>query len=211
MARPLRRDAQRNRELLVAAARRVFAERGLNAPLDEVARRAGVSIGTLYNRFPTRIDLIDAVFVERVAMTVRIADEALTMADPWEAFVWLMTRMAELQAADRGYTDVCTYTLPLDTATERAKADGRDRMCRIISRAQEGGALRPDVTIEDISLLRWGVARAAEAVRTAAPNAWRRQLALALDGLRADAAHPLPEAALPPETVKQAMTLGYRG
>src|SRR5882757_1609905 len=85
--RPLRRDAQRNRELLLAAAREVFAERGLEAPLEEIARRAGVSIGTLYNRFPSRVDLVDAALTEPVEASVRIAERALANPDPWQGLV----------------------------------------------------------------------------------------------------------------------------
>src|SRR5882757_11505410 len=86
-ARPLRADARRNRELLVAAAREVFAARGLDAPLDEIARRAGVSIGTLYNRFPSRVDLVDAALTEPVEASVRIAERALANPDPWQGLV----------------------------------------------------------------------------------------------------------------------------
>src|ERR1700737_4909484 len=108
MGRPLRRDAQRNRELLVAAAREVFAQRGVDVALDEIARRAGVSIGTLYNRFPTRAALVEAVFVDRLEAVVALGEEALLMADPWEGFVHCLQGICELQAADRGYNDVAS-------------------------------------------------------------------------------------------------------
>ncbi|MCP2257581.1 transcriptional regulator, TetR family [Streptoalloteichus tenebrarius] len=204
-ARPLRRDAQRNRELLVAAARALFAERGIDVPLEEIARRAGVSIGTLYNRFPHRAALIDAVFADRVTATAALAEHALAMDDPWEGFVFFLERVCELQATDRGYNDLAARRIPEATATEEARRHGERLMRRIVARAQEAGALRADLTLEDLAFVFWGQARTVEATREIAPDAWRRHLALMLDGLRASAAHPLPEPPLRPEEAMQAM------
>jgi len=206
--RPLRRDARRNRELLLAAAREVFAERGLNAPLDEVARRAGVSIGTLYNRFPHRVDLVDAALADRVLASARLAERALADPDPWHGLVEHLTAIAELQVADRGFTDICVYTLPTGSVTERAKRRGSELTVALVERAQAVGALRGDVDITDIGLLMWAVVRATEGVREAAPTAWRRHFALLLDGLRAGSAHPLPGRPMDPATVRDAMSFG---
>ncbi|HTF55113.1 MAG TPA: helix-turn-helix domain-containing protein [Pseudonocardia sp.] len=203
--RPLRRDAQRNRELLLAAAREVFAERGLEAPLEEIARRAGVSIGTLYNRFPSRVDLVDAALTELVETSVRIAERALANPDPWQGLVEHFTAIAELQVADRGFTDICVYALPPGSATERAKRRGAELTLALCERAQRAGVLRPDVTLTDLVLLVWAVVRASDGVRAVAPGVWRRHLALLLDGLRSDAAHPLPGQPLDPERLRQAM------
>src|SRR6266496_1876730 len=85
-ARPLRRDAQRNRDSLLAAARAMFAEHGMQASLEQVARRAGVAIGTLYKHFPTRLDLVQEVFAGKLAICVAAAEQALTMDDAWEGF-----------------------------------------------------------------------------------------------------------------------------
>ncbi|WP_028922716.1 TetR/AcrR family transcriptional regulator [Pseudonocardia acaciae] len=204
--RPLRADARRNRELLVEAAREVFTERGLQAPLDEVARRAGVSIGTLYNRFPSRAELVDAAMADRVHELVRLAERALEHPDPWQALVEHLTAVAELQAADRGFTDVCVHSLPPDSATERAKERGHELFAALVERAHRAGVLRADIELTDLGLLVWAVVGATDGVRAAAPHAWRRHLAVLLDGLRADAAHPLPGAALDPEVVRAAMT-----
>ena len=100
--RPLRRDAQRNHDLLAQAARDVFAAKGLDAPLDEIARRAGVSPGTLYHRFATREALIEAAMHEHVEQAVAIAQEAHDHEDPWQGLDFLMTRVIAFQAADRG-------------------------------------------------------------------------------------------------------------
>jgi AcrR family transcriptional regulator len=203
--RPLRKDASRNRESLLAAARDVFAERGLDAPLDEIARRAGVSIGTLYNRFPSRGVLIDAVFADRVEAVEHIAEQALALPDPWSGLVYFLERTCEMQAADLGYNDLaCQRVLPA-TVTEDSKARGYELMQRIILRAQESGALRPDVTLADMAFVVWGHARTVAATARIAPDVWRRHLGLLLDGLRASAAHPLPVPPLSPEQVASAL------
>ncbi|TDE35742.1 TetR/AcrR family transcriptional regulator [Nonomuraea mesophila] len=189
----MRKDAVHNRERLLEAARRLFADRGLDVPLEEIARTAGVSIGTLYNRFPTREDLVEAVFEDRAATVAAIAERALTMDDPWEGFVAFLTGVCELQAADLGYNDL-------------AARDGKgiEPMVRIIERAQEAGALRGDVTLADMSFVIWGVAATVRATYGTVPGAWRRHLGLALDGLRSTAAHELP---VPPMSIPQARAL----
>lgn len=204
-ARPLRSDARRNRARLLAAAAEVFAERGVHAPLEEVARRAGVSIGTLYNRFPHRADLVDAVFVDIVRSSIAVAERHLADPDPWRALTGQLTAMAEQQAANRGYTDVCAYALPEDSETERLKLRGRAVMLELIDRAQRAGVVRADVTVEDLSLVVWSAVRATEAVRESAPQAWRRHLTLLLDGLRPEGATPFDVPPLAPGVVSAAM------
>lgn len=176
------------------------------ASLEEIARRAGVSIGTLYNRFPSRADLIDTVFADRVATTAEIAEHALSMDDPWAGFVHFVERVGEMQASDRGYRDVLCRTIPDAVATEEAKRRGSERMREIIRRAQDAGQLRDDVTLEDVSFLLWGQARTMEIAGAIAPDLWRRHLGLMLDGLRTTAATPLPRPSLTPEEAAQAMS-----
>jgi AcrR family transcriptional regulator len=198
----MRRDAQRNRERLVEAARSVFAERGLDAALDEVARRAGVSIGTLYNRFPSRIDLVEAVFADRVETVARIAEHALAMDDAWAAFVYFVEQVCQLQAADRGYNDLAARGIPQATA---AHVRGYELMTRIVDRARTSGGLRPDFVLEDMAFVTWAITRTIEATAGVDPDAWRRHLGFVLDGLRAPAAHPLPKPPLTPEQVATIM------
>jgi AcrR family transcriptional regulator len=186
----MRKDAVHNRERLLEAARRLFADRGLDVPLDEIARAADVSVGTLYNRFPTRDDLVRAVFEDRVAVVAALGERALVMNDPWEGFVAFLTGVCELQAADLGYNDLAVRD-----------GGGIELMIRIIERAQESGELRGDVTLADMTFVIWGVAATVRATFRTAPGAWRRHLALTLDGLRADAAHELPA---PPMSLSQA-------
>ncbi|GAA3446708.1 TetR/AcrR family transcriptional regulator [Planomonospora venezuelensis] len=206
MAKPLRKDAQRNRDLLVAAARELFAERGLDVPLEEIARCAGVSIGTLYNRFPGRGELVGAVFADRVAATRALAEEALAMPGAWDGLVHLLEGVCALQAADLGYNALASGRGPSSAVSGEILAEGRDLMRRIVTRAQESGELRPDVTLEDMVFVIWGHARTVEATAEIAPRLWRRHLALLLDGFRAPAPGPLPEPPLTPEQARRAMS-----
>jgi AcrR family transcriptional regulator len=173
--RPLRADARRNREALVAAAREVFGAKGVDAPLDEIARRAEVAIGTLYNRFPTRADLVEAAFLPTLDEAQAVSEEALACEDPWEGFVLFVERSVLMQVTDRGFTQVCSQAFDPASELEKAKQANASRIARIITRAQEAGALRPDFRGEDLAVV--------FAAAAATPD-WRRGLALVLDGLR---------------------------
>ena len=200
----LRKDAQRNRERLVEAARAVFAERGLDVALDEVARRAGVSIGTLYNRFPTRADLVAAVFADRRETLIEIAEHALAMDDPWEGFAHFVEQVCRMQAADRGYNDLSARSIP-QVAPTPDHVRGHELMTEVVERAKRSGALRPDFVLADTAFVTWAITRTIEATADVDPDAWRRHLGFVLDGLRTPAAHPLPVAALTDEQVSRIM------
>jgi AcrR family transcriptional regulator len=199
-ARPLRQDAARNRERLVAAAREVFRRKGLDASLEEIAREAGVAIGTLYNRFPTRGELVDAAFGPLAEQGAEIAERAARTNDPWEGFASFMEGTCELLAGDRGYTDVNRARIPGTPVIHAARERMWTLKATILARAKDAGVLRADVESSDLVLLIWGIAATADATRDAAPDAWRRHLAILLDGLRPGAAHPLP---VPPLTSAQ--------
>jgi AcrR family transcriptional regulator len=204
-ARPLRRDAQRNRDLLVAAARRVFASRGLDVPLEDIAKEAGVSIGTLYNRFPTRGTLVDAALADKVAGMIQHAETAATMADPWEGFAWFLARCCETQAADRGYNELCVRVLPDTPEIDRLKARGHELVRTIVDLAQRSGQLRADFHDGDFAFVLWSTTTIIEATAATSPDAWRRHLGFMLDGFRASAAHPLPSPPLEQDEVAKAM------
>jgi len=196
----------------VAAARQVFCDHGLEAPLEEIARRAGVGIATLYRRFPSRVELLDAVLADTVQAHVDAAEQALAMDDPWDGFVHYLEQTCRLQAADRGLNDVMGMRFPRATATEAAKARLFELVAQVVQRAQENGQLRADLTLEDLALVTWANTRILPACRAAgAPDAWRRHLGFLLDGFRAERASPLPEPPLSPRQVHRAMvTLGRR-
>ena len=202
--RPLRRDAQRNREAIVEAARQVFCDQGLEAPLEQIARHARVGIATLYRRFPNRAALLDAVLTGNLQAHIDAAEQALATDDPWDGFAFYLEQSCRLQASDRGLNDVMGMRFPRATAVEAAKARLFELLGQVVDRAQQSGQLRADVTLEDLAFL--------PAVRAAgAPGAWRRPLGLWLDGLRAERAHPLAHPPLSPRQVHRAMvTLGRR-
>jgi AcrR family transcriptional regulator len=182
MAVRLRADAERNRVALLAAAREVFGEHGLDASLDEIARRARVGNATLYRRFPSRRELIAEVFAGRMAEYVELADRALLEPDPWAAFVGYLTRVCEMQATDRGLSELITTTaFDDDERLTALKATAQRGAEDVIKRAQAAGALRPDFTRQDISMLL--MANAGVVQRSPDPQAWRRQLAFVIEGL----------------------------
>ncbi|MER5796464.1 helix-turn-helix domain-containing protein [Streptomyces sp. NPDC001980] len=205
-AKPLRRDAQRNRDAIVAAARKAFAEQGLDASLEGVAREAGVAIGTLYRHFPRRLDLVEELFTAKFTDLLAAAEEAAAMDDVWEGFCHYLERLCELQACDRAFNDLVSARLPLHAIGrgmfERAEA----RAAQIFRDAQEQGVLRDDVTPEDLAFVIWSQAGIIQATRAVAPDAWRRHLHLLLDAFRAQCAHELPGPPLTRQQVDQTLT-----
>jgi len=203
--RGLRRHARRNHELLVAAAREVFADQGVQAPLEAIARRAGVGIGTLYRHFRTREALVEAICERRIGDLVAVAEDAAADPDAWSAFVGFLERTVELQASDRVLKEVVMrHPLPAGRL-EGAREAMRERFEHVIERARAEGGLRDDFTFADLALLLWSFAPVIDATADVAPNAWRRHLHLLLDGLRADAATPHAEPPLPDEQLRASM------
>jgi AcrR family transcriptional regulator len=206
--RPLRVDAERNRGRIVEAAQAAFAAHGLAVPLETVADNAGVGIATLYRRFPTRDDLVAACFERRVEDYARAAEEALDAPDAWTGFCGYVERICAMQAADRGLTNVLTRTFPNARALEAHRTRGHAMVVRLIERAQAEGFLRRDVVPEDIVLLLMANAGVVEGAGEAAPDAWRRFVALMLDAFRADGSTPLPPAPTPRQLVRAMRRLG---
>jgi len=200
-----RRDAQRNHELLVEAARELFMEQGVEAPLEEVARRAGLGIGTLYRHFATRDALVEAIVERRMSELLMIAGAALSAPDGWEGLVRLLERTLELQAGDRMLKDVLMRYSPETARLESAREEVRRSFEQILVRARDEGALRRDFALPDLALLLWSFAPVIDATARVAPNAWRRHLRWLLDGLRAEAASAQTEAVLTDEELRASM------
>jgi len=208
--RPLRRDAERNRQRILDAAAVVFAERGLRGSHDDIAREAGVGVGTVYRRFPDKEQLIDALFEDRMAEMLRVADEALAMADPWDGFVHFLTRCQEFQSADRGLKELMLSAEHGAERVARAREQIAPLIQTLLTRAQEAGAIRDDVTLTDLPLIQVAVGAVTDATRDVSPEAWRRTLTIVLDGLR-PARHttrPLDAPPLPLEQLDAAMQAG---
>src|SRR3954454_16053424 len=183
----LRADASRNRAAIVEAARAVFAEQGLDAPLDEVARRAGTGNATLYRRFPTRGDLIAAVFAESMAEHLAAVEAGLADPDPWRGFASYVEAVGAMQARDHGIADLVTMNVSAPEI-EELRARAYDGLVRLVARAHDAGVLRADFTDQDVVLLLMANAGLVERAHGITAEASARLIALLLDGLRAEAA-----------------------
>ena len=199
--RRLRADACRNREAILAAAKEVFAEHGLEASLEDIAAKAKVGIATLYRRFPSRQHLVAAALVEKVAKYAEAAELSLAISDPWTAFTSYVHTICELQASDRGLADLLSMTLPADEHVERLRRTAHDHVSKIIDRAQAAGQLRKDFVSEDLILLLIANGAIVHVTRTRAPGASRRLVALALDAFGRTDAPALPA---PPSSTEMA-------
>jgi AcrR family transcriptional regulator len=190
--RPLRADARRNRERVMKAARAVFPEQGREAQMDDVARRADVGVGTVYRHFPTKDALLNALSDELFAVVAAHVRTLMDADDAWEAFLAAMWFSGEKTAGDRAFTEIMAASSDLPPRTCPGKEDLIVTVGELMSRAKTQGRMRPDVEIEDIPLVMCGVG-SASGMPHPAPEAWRRHLAIVLDGMRAEASSgPLP-------------------
>jgi AcrR family transcriptional regulator len=178
--RPKRADARRNYDKLIAAGREAFTESDDAASLEDIARRAGVGIGTLYRHFPTRTDLIEAVYVEEVETLCRSADD-LSDAPPWDALVGWLHRFIGYVATKHALAEELFAVADRDSEVFKS--------CRgafyaagepLLQRAQAAGAVRPDVSIDDVVKMVGGIAK----IQGTDPETVDRILSVALDGLR---------------------------
>ena len=190
--RALRADAERNRRRILDAARKVFADEGLGVGVDAVARTAGVGVGTLYRRFPTKHDLLAAVIEDGVCRLAEEVEQVESVEDPWEAFESTVRAFAETIARDRGFYEVIHGTPEFIPMARESKLRLMDSVQRVLTRAQEAGAVRKDIVADDIAVLSQVAARMPRWRVEAQPELWTRYLALALDGMRPAAATELP-------------------
>ena len=205
--RPLRRDAERNRERILSAAAVAFAEGGLSVTMDEIARRAGVGVGTVYRRFPDKELLIEALFEQRLEELVELAEGALAHDDPWDGLVAFLERLLAVQACDRGLKEVALSTAHGQERVRRARGRLAPVVRTLIERAQAAGVLRPDVVGPDVALVQFMLAAVIDYSADVHPDVWRRMLAIVLDGLRArrDGPSPLPTPPLDDAQLDRAM------
>ncbi|MDX2846227.1 TetR family transcriptional regulator, partial [Streptomyces ipomoeae] len=145
-----RRDARRNRELLLAAAHEVFTEQGLDAPLDVIARRAGIGNATLYRHFPTRAALIDAVFHDQLTGTMAVGEQARNAPDAWSGLTEYLRAVFATLAADRGTNDLMTTHVEGVEVLEAVHAHNRRTVESLLARGRAEGTVRADVTTEDV-------------------------------------------------------------
>lgn len=181
--RPLRADAQRNLERILASARALFAERGPSAQMEDIAAHAGVGIGTLYRRFPTKEALVTELVRERFQEFAVIAAECEQIEDPYDALATMMRRHAESTEDDVAFQ---LAMLKLNEfrweGIEEDKAVLNAVVSRIIERAQSAGEVRPDLALEDYGMMMCGVT--ATMHFRSEQYEWRRHLELILAGLK---------------------------
>jgi AcrR family transcriptional regulator len=206
----LRVDAARNRAAIVDAASEVFAEQGLDASLDEIARRAGTGNATLYRRFPTRSDLIAAVFTERMVEHVDAVGAGLADPDPWRGFASYVETVGVMQARDRGIADLVTMDVASAPEIEDLRARAFDGLVRLVERAHAAGVLRTDFTTQDVVLLMMANAGLLERAGDISEAASARLVHVLLDGFRAEAASDGPPAPSARETARAMRRNGER-
>lgn len=210
-SRPLRRDAERNRRRILEAARELFAERGAHVTLDDVARWAGVGVGTVYRRFADRNALIDALFAERVDQLAEVAERAAAMEDPWQGLIHLFETQIGFQLEDRAFAEVLFKEEAGEEATARARERIAPHVIELVDRAKAAGVVRADLEVGDFPVLNLMLMTMVNATRDVAPDAWKRYLALVLDGLRPHAAQaPLTADAPSIDRVDEIMRCGLR-
>ncbi|MGS2805936.1 TetR/AcrR family transcriptional regulator [Nocardia sp. MW-W600-9] len=211
--RRLRADAARNQARIVAAARELFADHGLEITLDDVAERAGVGVGTVYRRFANKKELISEVFDQHMVDFADAADAAMKNPDPWLGLVEFFEDACRHLATNRGFGEVM---LELEEDPARF-AELRDRIrpsvTAIIERARDAGAVHPDVTTTDFFALIHMVNAFAEFAGPVNSEVWQRYMAITLNGVRTDAVprRPLLVAPLTDDEVERAKAAGCLG
>ena len=177
--RPLRRDAARNRDLLLAAADRVFTEQGLEAGVAEIAREAGVGMGTLYRRFPTKDALIEALVTDMLEAIIATATDALKLADG-TGLEYFLRHTPQDQLRHRG-------CLPRLWNTEHDLVQtARALIITLLQDAKDHGQARTDLTNTDLTIIMWSIRGILETAGDLAPDAYQRHLELLIAGLRPD-------------------------
>jgi AcrR family transcriptional regulator len=187
----LRADAERNRDRILAAARRLYAAEGLGVSMAAVAREAGVGKATLSRRFAASEDLITAVFADRMDAYAEAAATALADPDPWRGFIGYVEAVCGMQAADRGFADVLTMAFPTAKALENRRVEAYDNFLELIARAKATGYLREDFTDRDLPILLMANAGVVAATQDAASESWRRFVGQMIRSFAAPGA-PLP-------------------
>jgi AcrR family transcriptional regulator len=213
--RPLRRDAERNRQRILAAAAEVFTQRGLDVSLDEVARHAGVGVGTVYRRFADKEELVEALFTERVEQLATIAEHALEAPDPWVALTSFLEQWTAAMASDVGLRQLLMFASYSGARLSYARQRFAPLVLALVARAQATGRLRSDFQPTDVPFIALMLSTAAEYAQDSRPEIWRRYLTLLMDGIGAsrEGITPLPVPALTTDEMELTMTQrtpGYR-
>ena len=146
-------DARQNRDRIVASARETFAADGLGVSMTAIARRAGVGVATLYRRFPTKDDLVREVFAEQLEACAGEVHRAAEDPDPWRGFCRVVEKLCEMQARDRGFSAAFLTAFPDVVPVDEMRARAEEAIAGVVARAKATGALRPDFTPDDLTLV----------------------------------------------------------
>jgi AcrR family transcriptional regulator len=192
-ARPLRVDAQRNHDRIIGAATRAFAELGLEVPMEEIARRAGVGPATLYRRFANKEQLLQAIYDARIGELEATIGAACAEADPWDGLLSGMRALLEAQARNIAFVQMLDRAGELTALKRQLKSRVFAPLLEAFVRAQAAGQLRGDLRPEELPALIGMVA-----ATIPCDAGWPRYLALLTDALRASDRAPLPPPAIDP-------------
>jgi AcrR family transcriptional regulator len=180
----LRRDAVRNRQLLLRTAYELMATEGLDVPYEDIARAAGTGMGTMYRRFPNRQDLLDALFSEHIDTVIGFAEQASQYGDAWAGLTWFLEQQLEIEAQSRGLGELLRSRNQATALVQRAHERMTPLVADLITRAVRTGRLPAGATPADFAAVHVMVGSVMDASRAFAPQLWRRALTIALAGLR---------------------------
>lgn len=193
---PLRRDAERNRQRILAAASALIAERGLEVSHDQIAQAADVAVGTVYRRFPDKESLVWALFAGQVDAAASSAYRALEIEDPWQALTEFLADVLGTLSGSRGLRELSAGSRHGRSLAAYAREQIAPAVTELVRRGHAAGVLREEVTEQDLAMIPVMVGAVIRATADVRPEQWRRMLAIVLDGLRPGHPRPLPGQAL---------------
>ncbi|HJQ02774.1 MAG TPA: helix-turn-helix domain-containing protein [Jatrophihabitans sp.] len=183
---PLRKDAALNRERLLAAASELFATRGLNVTLNDIAHHAGVGVGTAYRRFPNKEAIIDALFEQRMQEVADVAQQALDDPDAWNGLLTFLERALHMRHGDRGLNEIMNNRVLGDERVSQVRDRIAPIITKLVTKAKKQAVVRPDFDQSDMIFIQLGLSAIIDATRELSPNLYRRYLTMFLDGIRTD-------------------------
>jgi AcrR family transcriptional regulator len=207
-ARPLRKDAAANRERLLRAASELFAERGLEVTLNDIAHHAGVGVATAYRRFTNKEEVIDALFEQQMTQVEDVARNASADPDAWNGLLSFLEGALELQHGDRGLNEIMNNPLLGDERVNHVRDRIAPIVTELVAKAKAQGVVRPDLDQTDLIFIQLALSAVMNRTKAIAPDLYRRYLTIFLDGIRTDRTEftPLPTRALTAHETHEAMT-----
>lgn len=205
-ASSLRKDAERNRRRIIEAARELCATRGLEATLNEVAHHAGLGVGTVYRRFPSKEALFAAIFEDSINELVALADTALTAPDSWDGLEWFVIQLCQVTATNRGVREIAFSRAKCGETVDCARDRLAPRVSELVDRAIRDGYVRPELSSTDMPIFGLLAGAVTEFAGEIDADLWRRYTGILLAGIRCHRGQQrLPVDALNPDQLDTAM------